>query len=58
MAGSLETVTNFLRKLSEKILPLAQEEALAMTSLKRSIHDCPGPDQLKPWDVLYLSKIP
>ena len=57
MAGSPETVVNFLSKLSEKMLPLAQEEAQAMTSLKHSIHDCPGPDQLKPWDVLYLSKM-
>ena len=57
MAGSLETATNFLHKLSEKMVPLAQEEAQAMTSLKHSIHNSPGPDQMKPCDVLYLSKM-
>lgn len=50
MAGSPEVVLEFLSALSEKLLPLAKEEAIEAIKMDNK-------EQLLPWDVPWLSHL-
>ena len=55
MAESPDVVRDFLESLSEKILPLAREEAQEMIKIKQNLGDQIAPNSLFPWDVMYIS---
>ena len=61
MAGSPDTVMDFLQKLSVKIAPLVEKEVEDMLMLKQEISDSSSdseqlePKVLRPWDYLFLS---
>ena len=57
MAENPQTVSEFLERLSNKILPLAKEEAAKMKALKLEIGDQVNPHSVQPWDVTFLNSV-
>ena len=57
MAESPETVSEFLEALSNKILPLAKEDAKQMQRLKLEFGDQVDAQMLRPWDTTFTGSL-
>lgn len=57
MAQDPDVVREFLESLSERVLPLAQEEAEEMIELKRNFGDQFDSHTLQPWDVAFCTSL-
>ncbi len=57
MAESPEVVSDFLKSLSEKVLPLAQEDVQRMQDLKSNTGDPMNTRLLNPWDTNFVTSV-